>query len=276
MPVHLRELLLEELRDERDLPVGALTERDVFEAGSLLGLGDLIPLASLDLPALRDAPFVPNTPSALRDAARSIFDVIRERDMLVHHPFDSFTATVERFIEAAARDDQVLAIKMTLYRTSGDSPDRGRAHRSGPARQAGGGAGGAEGAVRRGEQHQLGAAARRGGRARGLRRGQRSRRTPRRCSSCGARPTAFAATSTSAAATTTRAPPRIYTDVGLFTCSPHDRRRRDGAVQRAHRILAQTQLSRRCSWRRRRLRDAVHRAAGARGGARAGRPRRRA
>ncbi len=65
---------------------------------------------------------MPNTPAALRDPVRSIFDVIRERDMLVHHPFDSFTATVERFIEAAARDEQVLAIKMTLYRTSGDSP----------------------------------------------------------------------------------------------------------------------------------------------------------
>ncbi len=121
MPAHLRQLLLEELRDERDLPVGALTERDVFEAGSLLGLGDLISLSSLDLPALRDQPFVPNTPPALRDTSRSIFDVIRERDMLVHHPFDSFTATVERFIEEAAHDDQVLAIKMTLYRTSGDS-----------------------------------------------------------------------------------------------------------------------------------------------------------
>ncbi|HUX32927.1 MAG TPA: polyphosphate kinase 1 [Gemmatimonadaceae bacterium] len=121
MPRHLRELLLEELRDEGVMPAGALTERDILEAGSLLGLGDLLSLASLDLPALHDLPYVPNTPRALRDPARSIFDVIRERDMLVHHPFDSFTATVERFIEEAARDDQVLAIKMTLYRTSGDS-----------------------------------------------------------------------------------------------------------------------------------------------------------
>jgi len=121
MPRHLRDLLLEELRDEGVMPAGALTERDILEAGTLLGLGDLLSLASLDLPALRDLPYVPNTPRALRDPARSIFDVIRERDMLVHHPFDSFSATVERFIEEAARDDQVLAIKMTLYRTSGDS-----------------------------------------------------------------------------------------------------------------------------------------------------------
>ncbi len=120
-PVHLRQLLLEELQDETELPAGALTERDVSAAGTLLGLGDLIALGGLDLPALRDASFVPDTPAALRDPMRSIFDVIRERDMLVHHPFDSFTATVERFIAEAARDEQVLAIKMTLYRTSGDS-----------------------------------------------------------------------------------------------------------------------------------------------------------
>ncbi len=120
-PVHLRQLLLEELQAENELPAGALTERDVMAAGTLLGLGDLITLNGLDLPALRDAAFVPDTPAALRDPMRSIFDVIRERDMLVHHPFDSFTATVERFIEEAARDEHVLAIKMTLYRTSGDS-----------------------------------------------------------------------------------------------------------------------------------------------------------
>jgi polyphosphate kinase len=121
MPAHLRQLLLEQLRDEGDLATSALTERDVMAAGSLLGLNDLFSLSTLDLPALRDQPFVPSTPGALRDTSRSIFDVIREHDMLVHHPFDSFTASVERFIEEAARDDQVLAIKMTLYRTSGDS-----------------------------------------------------------------------------------------------------------------------------------------------------------
>jgi polyphosphate kinase len=57
----------------------------------------------------------------MRDPERSIFDVIRERDVLVHHPFESFQTTVEHFLESAAQDDHVLAIKLTLYRTSGDT-----------------------------------------------------------------------------------------------------------------------------------------------------------
>src|SRR5690349_3809556 len=121
MPPHLRTLLLEELREE-DIPQSAaLAERDVFEAGRLLGLGDLMALASLDCPTLRDPPFAPSIPPELRDPTRSIFDVIRERDLLVHHPFDSFSASVERFLATAAEDDNVLAIKLTLYRTSGDT-----------------------------------------------------------------------------------------------------------------------------------------------------------
>jgi polyphosphate kinase len=120
MPPNLRELLLEELRE--DVPHGIeLTERDVQESGWLLDLGDLMAFHSLELPALKDPPFTPSIPAELRDATRSIFDVIRERDVLVHHPFDSFTATVERFLQAAAADDSVLAIKLTLYRTSGDT-----------------------------------------------------------------------------------------------------------------------------------------------------------
>ena len=121
MPEHLRTLLLEELRAEAVPQGAALTERDVFEAGSLLGLGDLITLNSLDIPSLKDPPFTPAIPPELRDVRRSIFDVIRERDLLVHHPFDSFSASVERFLETAAEDDNVLAIKLTLYRTSGDT-----------------------------------------------------------------------------------------------------------------------------------------------------------
>ena len=121
MPSHLRTLLLEELRAE-DVPQGAaLTERDIFEAGEVLGLGDLMAWNALDCPTLKDPPFTPSIPPELRDTRRSIFDVIRERDLLVHHPFDSFSASVERFLETAAEDEHVLAIKLTLYRTSGDT-----------------------------------------------------------------------------------------------------------------------------------------------------------
>ncbi|MFL5637824.1 MAG: polyphosphate kinase 1, partial [Gemmatimonadaceae bacterium] len=63
----------------------------------------------------------PVTPAELQDTSRPIFDAIRERDILVHHPFDSFETTVERFVTSAAADDDVLAIKITLYRTSGDT-----------------------------------------------------------------------------------------------------------------------------------------------------------
>ncbi|PYP80662.1 MAG: polyphosphate kinase 1 [Gemmatimonadetes bacterium] len=121
MPAHLRTLLIEELRDA-DLPATtALTEADIEEGGHLLDLSDLMELAELDMPELRDPPFASNVPVELRDPQRSIFDVIRERDLLVHHPFDSFSATVERFLQSAATDEHVLAIKLTLYRTSGDT-----------------------------------------------------------------------------------------------------------------------------------------------------------
>ncbi|HEX9484908.1 MAG TPA: polyphosphate kinase 1, partial [Gemmatimonadaceae bacterium] len=116
----LRALLIEELQDYEE-PAMLLGESDVEEAGTLLDLSDLQALASLDIPELKDPPFTPKTPLELQDPDRSIFDVIRERDLLVHHPFDSFPATVERFLETAATDDQVLAIKLTLYRTSGDT-----------------------------------------------------------------------------------------------------------------------------------------------------------
>ena len=120
MPQAIRALLLEELRESEDPEFEPLTEREVLEPGPLLDLGDLMTLAALDFPELKEAPFIPGVPVELRDPDKTIFDVIREGDLLVHHPFDSFTATVDQFIEAAARDDKTLAIKMSLYRTSGD------------------------------------------------------------------------------------------------------------------------------------------------------------
>ena len=121
MPPHLRALLLDELRED-DVPESArLSERDIHDAGNLLDMSDLMGLYALDVPALKDPPFAAILPAELRDASRSMFDVIREGDVLVHHPFDSFPGSVERFIQEAAQDSQVLAIKITLYRTSGDS-----------------------------------------------------------------------------------------------------------------------------------------------------------
>lgn len=121
IPPALRELLLEELREDQPEEMPPLTEDDVVETGQLLELGDLMALATLDIPELHDPPLVQHTPPELRDQTRSIFDVIAERDILVHHPFDSFATTVEHFITSAAVDPDVLAIKMTLYRTSGDT-----------------------------------------------------------------------------------------------------------------------------------------------------------
>jgi polyphosphate kinase len=130
MPAHLRSLLLDELRDDQAAELPPLTEHDVQLAGALLDLGDLMAIATLDIPELRDPPFTPIVPMEFRDGAaagtggltaRSMFDAIRERDVLVHHPYDSFTASVEQFLTAAAEDPNVLAVKLTLYRTSGDT-----------------------------------------------------------------------------------------------------------------------------------------------------------
>jgi polyphosphate kinase len=120
MPQHLRALLLDELRASEAPEMAPLSDREVHEPGSLLDVSDLLPLSGLDFPEHRDPPLIPAVPPELRDTTRSIFDVVREQEILVHHPFDSFGASVETFIESAARDEHVLAIKMTLYRTSGD------------------------------------------------------------------------------------------------------------------------------------------------------------
>ena len=117
----LRRLLVEELREDQPPEMPSLAESELVETGPLLDLGDLMALASLDIAELRDPPHVPVTPVELRDQSRSIFDVIRECDVLVHHPFDSFSSSVEQFLKAATLDENVLAIKMTLYRTSGDT-----------------------------------------------------------------------------------------------------------------------------------------------------------
>ncbi len=120
-PPDLQKLLLDELREDQEDDIPSLPDIDLVETGSLLALGDLMSLAFLEIPEARDAPFIPTVPKQLRDPSRSIFDVIKEGDILVHHPYDSFAASVEHFVTSAAMDENVLAIKMTLYRTSGDT-----------------------------------------------------------------------------------------------------------------------------------------------------------
>jgi polyphosphate kinase len=120
-PAELQKLLLDELREDQDDDIPSLPDIDLVESGSLLALGDLMSLASIDVPAVRDPAFMPAVPRELRDTSRSIFDVIKENDILLHHPYDSFSASVEHFVTSAALDENVLAIKMTLYRTTGDT-----------------------------------------------------------------------------------------------------------------------------------------------------------
>ena len=99
-----------------------ITPQDVYEMPGELDYDDLRVVADVNVPALRYEPWAPVVPPALADDDADLFTVIREADVLVHMPYESFTASVERFIKAAAADPKVLAIKMTLYRTGQDSP----------------------------------------------------------------------------------------------------------------------------------------------------------
>jgi polyphosphate kinase len=115
MTEHMLDLLLRELE---------VDPADVIQVPGLLDLSCLWQVYGVDRPNLKDAPYVPATPPAFgeRETPRNVFQALREGDVLVHHPYDSFSTSVQRFIEQAAADPQVLAIKQTLYRTSGDSP----------------------------------------------------------------------------------------------------------------------------------------------------------
>jgi polyphosphate kinase len=97
-----------------------LKAEDVYTIDGPLNLPDLMALYKLEKPELKDKPLVSSVPAALR-TSDSIFDVIKRQDVLVHHPYNSFSSVVE-FINTAAADSDVLAIKMTLYRTGPDSP----------------------------------------------------------------------------------------------------------------------------------------------------------
>jgi polyphosphate kinase len=113
---HVLDLLARELE---------MNSEDVLRVPGLLDLSALWQVfGECDRDDLKDRPFVPATHPQLADGEvpRSVFNRLREADILVHHPYHSFSTSVQRFIEQAAADPNVLAIKQTLYRTSGDSP----------------------------------------------------------------------------------------------------------------------------------------------------------
>jgi len=97
-------------------------QRDVWTVRGPIDMDDLFAIANIDLPPLKFKPWNPLTSPRLADDDMDIFSIIRQGDVLVHHPYESFATSVERFITTAADDPKVLAIKMTLYRTSSDSP----------------------------------------------------------------------------------------------------------------------------------------------------------
>ncbi len=117
MPAWMRALLAEELRVEAE---------DSYEVRPPLAARDLFQLAALPLPTVRETPWKPVTHPRLSPGPEGkepdIFRVIRAGDLLVHHPYDSFASSVQRFLQVAAEDPAVLAIKQTLYRTSKSSP----------------------------------------------------------------------------------------------------------------------------------------------------------
>lgn len=123
---------LEVTDDMDDVTLGLLvreldiSEREVYRLPSPLDLGGLFDLARIDRPDLHFPTAVPNTNAQLMPSEPNrqadIFDAVSRKDVLLHHPYESFATSVQAFLEQAAADPNVLAIKQTLYRTSGDSP----------------------------------------------------------------------------------------------------------------------------------------------------------
>lgn len=113
MPFYLVELLRQSLELEED---------DVYILNRPLNLPDFMQLLKLDIRHLKDSPFQTRILPELQGINKNIFAAISEKDLLVHHPFDSFTNSVLKFVNEAADDPDVLAIKITLYRTGTNSP----------------------------------------------------------------------------------------------------------------------------------------------------------
>lgn len=119
MPREVRAHLLRELRAEGGTDLAVLTRSDVYELDGAIDLGGFAELADLELAGHHYEPYEPARPLEDYD---SIFDALKEDDVLVHHPYDAFSTTVGRFLTEAADDPDVVGIKLTLYRTGKDSP----------------------------------------------------------------------------------------------------------------------------------------------------------
>ena len=122
--LELAEGMDEELRT-RIVDALGVEERQVYEIPGLLDAGDLMQIASLrGFGELRDPPWTPVTQPRLQgdDGEANVLAAMREGDIVVHHPYDSFSSSVERFVQQAAADPDVLAIKLTIYRTSDNTP----------------------------------------------------------------------------------------------------------------------------------------------------------